>query len=157
MKAIKLSLGMAIAAHIVLIAGCATPHVVEVAKTGDSAMSCSQLDLEMVEADRFKATAKGEKGMTGTNVAAAIFFFPAIFATYSNSNEAIAASDARRAHLSRIYDEKKCQEVAKDDKAKQTEKETALVKLEQLKSALGKGLITKEEYAEKRVKILKDL
>ena len=47
----------------------------------------------MAEAERFKVDAQKEKGMTGTNVAAVIFFWPAMIGTYSNANEAISAAE----------------------------------------------------------------
>ena len=49
-----------------------------------------------------------EKGVTGTNVAAAIFFWPAMFVTYGNANDAIDAAKDRKDYLIRLADKKGC-------------------------------------------------
>ena len=105
----KITLGAAaLIAVSAFVTGCATPHVVQTVKTTDTSMSCTQIAAEIAEADRFKADAQKEKGMTGTNVAAAIFFWPAMIGTYSNANEAVAAADTRKVHLANLSAQKKC-------------------------------------------------
>jgi hypothetical protein len=99
-----------VALSAALLSACATPHVVQAVKTTDASLSCAQLDAEMQDADRFRADAQKEKGMTGTNVAAVLFFWPAMIGTYSNANEAIAAADTRKANLMGMYTQKKCAE-----------------------------------------------
>ena len=94
---------------LLALSGCATPHVVETVRFTDNNLSCSQLVAEMKEADRFRTDAQKEKGMTGTNVAAALFFLPAMIGTYSNANEAISAADTRKINLMNLYTSKKCQ------------------------------------------------
>ena len=103
MRKMIVALGM-----VLVVSGCATPTVVQTQQVSDYNLNCSQLDQAMAETDRYKQDASKEKGMTGTNVAAAILFWPAIVGTYMNSNEAIAAADNRRNHLMGIYREKKC-------------------------------------------------
>lgn len=90
------------------VTGCATPHVVQAVKTTDASMTCIQIAAETAEADRFRADAQKEKGVTGTNVAAAILFWPAMIGTYTNANEAIAAADTRKVHLANLSAQKKC-------------------------------------------------
>ena len=136
------------------LTGCATPHVVQAVKMTDTAMTCAQIASESSDADRFRTAAQKEKGMTGTNVAAVIFFWPAMIGTYSNANEAIAAADARQVHLSNLATQKKCGDVALQadllsTKAGKTEKD-----LTELKAMLDKGLITKDEHDAKRLKII---
>ena len=144
---------MAVAISI-LLGACATPHVVQTTRMGDQHLTCNQLDLEMSEADRFRAEAQKEKAVTGTNVAAAIFFWPAIIGTYSNSNEAIAAADTRKTHLMSLYIQKNCsnQGSSGSRSTKDTEK-----RLENLKTMLQKGLISSGEYEERRKSILNSL
>lgn len=143
---------------VIFFTGCATPHVVQSTKPGDSILTCSQLDSEFEDIERFKADAQKEKGATGTNVAAAIFFWPGMLATYSNANDAIAATDARRTHLSKIYEKKKCAEKAQvEESVKGGSESESEKKLMHLKSMLDKGLITKEEHDVKRKKIISDL
>ena len=88
--------------------GCATPTVVQSKKAGDSEMSCSQLKNAHAEAGEFEEKARREKGFTGTNVAAAIFFWPAMIGTYKNVEEATDAAKARQKHLESIAAEKNC-------------------------------------------------
>jgi hypothetical protein len=141
-----------------LTVGCATPHVVQTTKTTDALLSCSQIELEMAEADRFRMEAQKEKGVTGTNVAAVIFFWPAMIGTYSNANEAIAAADQRKGNLANLYANKKCAErAASGDAAPTGQRGGAIQRLNDLKDALDKGLITKQEYEEKRQRIVQEL
>ena len=43
---------------------------------GDDKLSCKQLAAEIQEANEFESKAQKEKGITGTNVAAAVIFGP---------------------------------------------------------------------------------
>jgi hypothetical protein len=103
----KLKLVAAFSA-ITFIVGCATPTVVAQRKAGDSELSCAQLKSEFNDAVEFEEKARKERGLTGTNVAAAIFFWPAMIGTYKNVEEATDAAKARQKHLEKIADEKKC-------------------------------------------------
>lgn len=95
-------------ASLCILAGCATPYVVQPVKMSDASLSCKQIITEMAEADRFRSEAQKEKGVTGTNAAALVFFWPAMIGTYSNANEAIAAADSRKVNLMGLYKQKKC-------------------------------------------------
>lgn len=142
------------------LSGCATPHVVETTKTTDPLLNCNQIELEMAEADRFRSEAQKEKGVTGTNVAAVLFFWPAMFGTYSNANDAMKAADQRKANLANLYSSKKCSDratAAGPDAASTAVRTGALQRLNDLKDALNKGLITSKEYEEKRKKIAQEL
>ena len=50
----------------------------------DSQLSCAEIESEIKEATEFEEKAREEKGVTGTNTVAAIFFWPALFLTYAN-------------------------------------------------------------------------
>lgn len=141
-----------------VLAGCATPKVVEQKSVGDEQLSCTQLEAEMKDAERYKAEAQKEKGATGTNVAAAIFFWPAMVATYSNANDAIAAAEVRKSHLMDIYKKKRCVVVAADDTpyGRLSPKE-AEEQINALKSMKDKGMISAEEFEEKRAAIVKSM
>ena len=142
-------------AALSILAGCATPHVVQPVKISDSSLSCSQISTEMAESDRFRSDAQKEKGMTGTNVAAVIFFWPAMIGTYANANEAIAAADTRKSNLMALYNQKKCQDanlstaVERNGTASANER-----KLVEIKEMLDKKLITQTEYDAQRKKVL---
>jgi hypothetical protein len=138
-------LGVSLAALLAL-GGCATPHLVETVRVSDNNLNCTQLEAEIREADRFRTDAPKEKGMTGTNVAAVLFFWPAMIGTYSNANEAIAAADTRKSNLTNLYNTKKCSEPAQPASPE--------ARLKSLKALLDQGLITQSEYEERRVKIV---
>ena len=91
-----------------VLAGCATPTVVDTRKAGDSQLTCDQIKLEIAEAERFEREARKERTVTGTNVAAAIFFWPALLGTYSNSEQAINAARERRENMFKLGNSKGC-------------------------------------------------
>ena len=94
---------------VVLLSACCCPDVVETKKLGDENMSCQALQTEIKEIEKARQDLSAEKGVTGTNVAAAVFFWPALIATHSNVNDAVRALDNRKSHLVDIYNKKNCQ------------------------------------------------
>jgi hypothetical protein len=103
----KSSIALSVAISVYLV-GCASPTVVQTVKPGDSGLSCAQLQNEYSDAEKFRNEADKEKGMTGGNVARAIFFWPAILGSFSNANEAISAADARKIHMANLMTQKNC-------------------------------------------------
>ena len=103
----KLKFAVTLAATV-LLAACATPTVVQSVKVGDNGLTCPQLQNEYQDAEKLRADADKEKGMTGGNVARALFFWPAILGSMSNANEAIAAADSRKVNLANIMNQKGC-------------------------------------------------
>ncbi len=95
------------ALSLILLAGCATPTVVQTVKPGDSGLSCAQLQNEFADAEKFRKDADAERGVTGGNVAR-LLFWPAIVGTTVNANEAIAAADNRKVHLANLMNQNKC-------------------------------------------------
>ncbi|PIT73632.1 hypothetical protein [Limnohabitans sp. B9-3] len=93
---------------LVVLAGCASPTVVQTIKPNDSSLTCPQLQNELAEAERFKKEADAEKGVTGGNVAR-LLFWPAIVGTHMNANEAISAADNRKVHLTNMMMQQKCE------------------------------------------------
>ena len=91
-----------------LAVGCATPHVVQESKLSDKNLDCEDLEDEIVRAEKFEEKARDEKGVTGTNAAAVIFFWPALIATYANAGEAIDAAQERIVHLQKLHRKKDC-------------------------------------------------
>jgi hypothetical protein len=135
---------------LIVLVGCASPQVVQEKQIGDSNLNCLQLTLAIEEAKDFEKKARNERKATGTNVAAAIFFWPGLFATYSNTEDAINAAKERQNHLSKIYVEKNC------DVQTQTQNRAASMQIEQklleLKSLFEKGLLTESEYQAARTR-----
>lgn len=91
-----------------LLTGCATPTVVAVKQAGDANLSCAQMKDEFAQADNYLKAAKKERTVTGTNVAAAIFFLPGLLGTYVNTEEAINAAKDRQALLTKLAQKKNC-------------------------------------------------
>ena len=92
----------------ILVSGCASPTVVSVRKAGDAELSCKQIKTEYEDAQEFEAKARKERGVTGTNVAATILFWPALLGTYANTEEAINAAKDRQRRLEKLAEEKRC-------------------------------------------------
>lgn len=97
-----------LSAALLLAGGCATPHVVTEKQAADNSLSCNALLKEMEEAEKYEEEARKERGVTGTNVASAVFFWPGLVATYLNTEEAIDAARDRQDHLNDLYQEKGC-------------------------------------------------
>ena len=60
---------------------------------------CNQLIAATEEAKRFEEDGREERTVTGTNVAAALFWWPGLVATYINTDDAIDAAKDRQEHL----------------------------------------------------------
>ncbi len=101
----KMAMGLFLAFGV---ASCATPPVVEVDQVGDESMNCEQLQAAIADASRFEQEARHDRGVTGTNVAAAVLFWPALVGTYMNTDEAIKAATERQERLKALYRDKHC-------------------------------------------------
>jgi outer membrane biogenesis lipoprotein LolB len=102
---IKFVVGLSV---VLLLAACASPEVVKSKQAGDSEMTCPQMQAAYQDAQEFESKARKERGVTGTNVAAAIFFWPAMIGTYKNTEEAIEAAKDRQKHLEKLAASKSC-------------------------------------------------
>jgi hypothetical protein len=98
----------AIVTFAVLVTGCASPTVVDTRKVGDTQLTCDQIKQEIAEAERFEKEARKERSTTGTNVAAAILFWPALLGTYSNTEQAINAAKERKENMFKLAESKNC-------------------------------------------------
>ena len=106
MKALLIATGTSL-----LLAACATPEVVKTKQVRDESLSCSELKTAYAEAQNFEEAARKERGVTGTNVAAAVLFWPALIGTYKNTEDAIEAAKARQKHLEGVAASKNCRVV----------------------------------------------
>ncbi len=97
-----------IAFGVTLLGACANPEVVSKRQAGDTALTCDEIKKEIAETESFEEKARSEKGMTGTNVAAGLLFWPALLVTYNNVGEAVDAAKDRREYLFEIGAEKGC-------------------------------------------------
>jgi len=146
-----------------LLGGCASPTVVQSVKPGDNGLTCSQLQNEYADAERFRNEADKEKSVTGGNVVRALLFWPAILGTAANANEAIAAADSRKVHLANQMNQKNCaipnSNTAADAGTPVAAPEAKVSKpkdeeLAELRRLYDNKLITQEVYAERQKAIL---
>lgn len=100
-----ISAGIAV---ITILNGCATPTVVDVKQVGDENLTCAQLSAQYQDAQDFEAKARKDRGITGTNVAAAVLFWPALVGTYVNTDDAINAATQRQKRLETLAAAKSC-------------------------------------------------
>lgn len=99
---------LAASSILIFLVSCATPKVIEEVEIGDNNLSCSQLEAEFRYAQHMEESARSERGITSTNVAATLFFLPGLAATYINTDEAIDAAQDRQDHLMRLMNAKGC-------------------------------------------------
>ena len=136
----------------VFVAGCATPLEVDVIQAGDQRLNCQDIKGAIREANTFYTLADHEQGLTGTNAAAFLFFWPGLIVTYVNTSDAKDAARDRKAHLANIYSENGCD---KDQKPPQAGSfQTLTTRLIELDELFKKGLITEDEFKEQRRKVL---
>ena len=99
-----------------LISGCATSPKVQVVSAGDNALSKDQLLAEITKLNEADQKINSKKGVTGTNVAAALFFWPGLIYTHMDANDAGRLVEQRRNHLTSLYNQKLEQENSKTSK-----------------------------------------
>ena len=95
-------------AILTFLSACASPQVVSKYQAGDDSMDCAALNYEIRRVEDGIAEANSEKGVTGTNVGAALFWWPGLVATYVNVNEAVNAGNNRIDHLTSLKYKKGC-------------------------------------------------
>jgi hypothetical protein len=135
---------------VIGLAGCASPDVVQTRQINDDDLSCSELVQATKEAQKFEADARDGRTVTGTNVAAALFWWPGLVATYVNTDDAIDAAVDRQTHLAEIYKDKGCS----GGSSATTSSNSVSGDLEKLKKMHSEGLISDDEYAAARKKAL---
>ncbi len=91
-----------------LLTGCATSDKVQVVQAGDNHLSCSQIKVELHKTDQAEKNVNSKKGVTGTNVASALFWLPGLAYTYYDAGQATQAINDRRSSLTKLYNEKGC-------------------------------------------------
>jgi len=91
-----------------ILSSCATSKKVHVVKTGDNKLSCSQLQTDLKRLNEAEQDVNSKKGVTGTNVASALFWLPGLAYTYYDASQATEAISDRRTHLTQLYNDKGC-------------------------------------------------
>jgi hypothetical protein len=129
--------------------GCASPTVVTARQAGDESLSCEQLVLASAEARQFEEDARSERGVTGTNAAAAVFFWPGLIGTYANTADAIDSARDRQAYLNTLYSQKGCSTPESTGSSSDIASQ-----LRELRSMFEEGLLSEEEYNAARTRAL---
>lgn len=104
----RMTTGLVSIVLVTLLAGCATSRKIQVVQPGDNNMSCSELTVQLEKLDLAEQDVDSKKGVTGTNVASAIFWLPGLAYTYYDAGQAMEAINDRRSHLTSIYNDKGC-------------------------------------------------
>lgn len=102
----KTSVAICVAA--IALSACVSPDVVQKNGLNDEALTCGQIQEQIGQLDQIRAEAKKGKTASGANVAAAIFFWPAVIGNYANANEALEAANKRQEVLVGLYKRKRC-------------------------------------------------
>lgn len=92
-----------------LLASCATSEKITAVQIGDDKLSCNALKDELAKVDKAEQQINDKKGVTGTNVAAALFWLPGLVYTYYDAGEATRLLNERRSHLNVLYNKSACQ------------------------------------------------
>jgi hypothetical protein len=111
-RATGLALGLAALAAVLGLAGCATSEKVQARQIGDQEMSCAEIKAANAELDQAERKVDANRGVTGTNVAGALFWLPGLAYTYYDAGQADQLISERRSWLSQLYDQKGCSAAA---------------------------------------------
>jgi len=106
MKFIRLSVVALFATS--LLAGCSHTQKVATKKPSDSKMTCTDIQQEFDDLDTVLAQAKKNKGATGKNIAAVVFFWPAAVGNYLDAENAEELVEERRNNLVAMSVKKGC-------------------------------------------------
>lgn len=91
-----------------MLGACSTTTKVATVKPSDSKMSCSDIEKEFADLDVVMREAKKNKGASGTNIAAALLFWPAAVGNYMDAKDSEELVEERRRVLVDLSEEKGC-------------------------------------------------
>lgn len=89
------------------LASCA-PRYNPYAPRPDAELSCQEVRDEIARAQSARTEAGRNRGLSGQNVAWAIFFLPGVLANEYTNDQVQQAADQRIATLNRLYAAKRC-------------------------------------------------
>ncbi len=91
-----------------MISACSSTEKVSVKQPGDTKLTCDQIQQNFDDMDVIMEEARKNKGASGTNIAAAVFFWPAAVGNYMDAKDSEELVEERRQHLAEIYEDKGC-------------------------------------------------
>ncbi len=89
-------------------AGCATSQKIQAVQIGDQNLSCAEITAELKKLDQAQTDVESKKGLTGTNVAAALFWRLGLVYTYYDASEATRLIADRRNALTTQFNSRNC-------------------------------------------------
>ncbi|WP_019584702.1 hypothetical protein [Deinococcus apachensis] len=92
---------------VAALASCAPRYNPQGAKL-DADLTCSEIRSEVARAQSARTEAQKQKGLSGQNVAWALFFLPGIIGNEYNNSQVIKVADERIATLNSLYTRKGC-------------------------------------------------
>lgn len=99
---------LVIVLSMTIVSGCVSPDVVATTSISDEALTCAEIKTQFEQLDEIRAEAKKGKTVSGENVAAAIFFWPAVIGNSMNANQALEAANKRNDVLVAMAKKKRC-------------------------------------------------
>lgn len=98
----------AMLAGCVLLSACSTTEKVSVNQLGDEKLSCEQIVAQDKKADEVIAQGDHNKGASGANVAAVLFFPLAAVGNYMDADKAQQLAERRKTVLAELYKTNHC-------------------------------------------------
>lgn len=90
---------------LLVVGACSTSPKTQVVQMGDNQLTEAQIRAELVKLDKTEQEIKSKRGMTGTNVASFLFWWPGLAYTYYDASEAQKLIEKRRSHLTTLYNQ----------------------------------------------------
>jgi len=99
---------LAIGAVAISLTGCVSTRTISEKQIGDSTLACAEIADRVGELNALKAYSEKESGVSGKNVAAALFFWPAIIGNQMNAGDNIESINKRKTALIGHYESRNC-------------------------------------------------
>jgi len=99
---------LGLVASTLTISACSHTEKVATVKPTDSKMSCDEINTEFADLESVMKEAKKNKGASGANIAAAVFFWPAAVGNYVDAKDAEELVEERRENLTKLAESKGC-------------------------------------------------
>lgn len=94
---------------IIYLSACSISPKIQAVQIGDENLDKKELMAELRKLDQAEREINGNKGINGTNVAAALFWLPGLAFTMIDAHEATNLIHERRSHLTNLYNKKALQ------------------------------------------------
>lgn len=91
-----------------VLSACVSTQTVSEKQVNDSELTCESMATRLGEVRAARNYAKANRGVSGANVAAALFFWPALLVNNSNTSSMIKSMDTREAVLVGYYESNNC-------------------------------------------------